>query len=224
MTDRPVSLQPERMRPAFGLASVLLMLLTAGGMAADHDPGLQRLRGFLESVQTMRAGFRQQLLDDHDELIESARGTVLLQRPGRFRWTYTDPYERLIVADGERVWMLDTDLEQVTVRDLGVGLGNTPAALLTGQVDVLDNFILEHSSTESGVLWVRLKPAESDSDFEWIALGFSGQRLVQLDLRDKLGQTTRVEFTDIELNPKLGSDEFEFDIPDGVDVIDESAI
>jgi outer membrane lipoprotein carrier protein len=145
-------------------------------------------------------------------------------RPGRFRWTYQKPYERIIVADGERVWMYDTDLEQVTVRDLDAGMGSTPVALLIGDLDVLDNFAVAETTQIDDILWLQLVPVEADGDFERISLGFSGNRLVRLELKDRLGQTSRVEFTDIELNPRLDSDEFRFNIPDGADVIDESAI
>jgi outer membrane lipoprotein carrier protein len=103
-------------------------------------------------------------------------------------------------------------------------LGNTPAALLTGDLAVLDNFTVAKTTQTDDILWLQLVPVERDGDFERISLGFSGNRLVRLELKDRLGQTTRVKFTDIQLNPTLDSDEFRFTPPDGADVIDESAI
>ncbi len=216
--------KPARLRPAAILLLVLSVSITPLIVRAEPDAGLGVLRNFLESVQTMTAAFEQELFDANRQSIEVAAGTLKLMRPGRFHWTYSEPYERIIVADGERVWMYDTDLEQVTVRDLDAGMGNTPAALLIGDVEVLDNFAVSETTQIDDILWLQLVPVASDGDFERISLGFSRDRLVRLELKDRLGQTTRVEFTDIELNPKLDSDEFRFNIPDGADVIDESAI
>jgi outer membrane lipoprotein carrier protein len=215
---------PARSLPVAILLLVLSIPIASPSGQADTEPGLEMLRGFLESVQTMSAAFEQELFDADLQSIEVATGTLKLMRPGRFRWTYQKPYERIIVADGERVWMYDTDLEQVTVRDLDAGIGGTPVALLIGDLDVLDNFAVAETTQIDDILWLQLVPVEADGDFERISLGFSGNRLVRLELKDRLGQTSRVEFTDIELNPRLDSDEFRFNIPDGADVIDESAI
>ena len=211
-------------RPAAILLLLTVIFITPLTGSAETTPGLDVLRGFLESVQTMSAAFEQELFDASQQSIEVAAGTVKLMRPSRFHWTYRDPYERTVVADGERIWMYDPDLEQVTVRDLDAGLGNTPAALLTGDLAVLDNFDVAETTQTDNILWLQLVPVERDGDFEYISLGFSGDRLVRLELKDRLGQTTRVEFTDIQLNPPLDSDEFRFNVPDGADVIDESAI
>ncbi len=208
---------------------IILLLLAVVSAApligrAEAAPGIDLLRGFLESVQTMSAAFKQELFDASQRSIEVASGTVKLMRPGRFYWTYREPYERVLVADGERIWMYDPDLEQVTVRDLKAGLGNTPAALLTGDLAVLDNFEVVETTQTDNILWLQLVPVKRDGDFDRISLGFFGPRLVQFELKDRLGQTTRVEFNDIQLNPTLDSDEFRFKIPEGADVIDESAI
>ncbi len=100
---------------------------------------MDRLRNFLEHVQTMRAAFRQEVVNGK-QVVEEARGHVALKRPGRFRWDYEQPYQRVVVADGERLWLYEADLAQVTVRPLAAGLGETPAALLTGERDVLERF------------------------------------------------------------------------------------
>ena len=116
---------------------LLLLLLTVTGVYADENEqqnaaGLEQLRVYLGSLQDLRAGFRQDVISPEQEIVESASGTVILSKPGRFRWDYREPYERVIVANGERVWFYESDLEQVTIRRLAVGIGDTPAALLTG--------------------------------------------------------------------------------------------
>jgi outer membrane lipoprotein carrier protein len=193
----------------------------AATAAASSQPGMDRLRNFIEQVQSLRAGFRQEVVNGNQEVVEVARGELLLKRPGRFRWDYAEPYQRVVVADGERLWLYEADLEQVTVRPLSAGLGETPAALLTGERDVLNRF--EFVSTWSGdrVTWVRLKPRSEDSDFESVAIAFAGDKPVQLEINDRLGQQTRVYLSDIELNVKIADDAFHLKVPDGVDVIRE---
>lgn len=198
-----------------------LLLAASPGLAAD-DPGLVRLQGFLERVNTMEARFRQEVLDSRGNVVETSTGTVRLQRPGRFRWDYQDPFQRVIVADGERIWLYEADLEQVTVRRLDEGIGDTPAALITGRTGVLERFEVQRSWQAGGLLWVALAPRSRDTDFAGVRLGFDGERLQNLELDDRLGQQTRVRFSGIRLNPPLPAETFRFTAPPGVDVIDES--
>ncbi len=194
------------------------------GTTEQAEAGLKRLRHFLEDVQSLRAAFRQEVIDRDQNLVESASGRVALKRPGRFRWDYVAPYERLIVADSVRVWLYESDLEQVTIRRLDAGLGETPAALLTGRVDVLDRFDYGGSEMEAGLEWVELRPRSAESDFDAIRLGFDGDLLAQLALEDRLGQITRLYFADVEVNPEIADAVFQFEPPEGVDVIGETEL
>jgi outer membrane lipoprotein carrier protein len=205
-----------------GLAAVLAFALAAplAGSAAD-DRGLERLQTFLERTQSMRAGFRQEIVDAAGAVVESSSGRMALKRPNRFRWDYTDPYVRVVVADGERLWLYEADLQQATVRPLTAGLGETPAALLTGDRAALERFTVEQEWSEGGLEWVRLAPRSAESDFEAVAVGFAGDRPAQLDIRDRLGQQTRIHFSEVQLNARLADDAFTFEVPAGVDVIRE---
>jgi outer membrane lipoprotein carrier protein len=206
------------------LPAALLAAFCCTGMAAAEtsDAGLKRLQHFMDRVQTLRANFRQDIRDGRQELVESSSGEFLFSRPGRFRWNYQQPYLRTVVADGQRLWLYEADLDQVTVRPLSAGLGETPAALLTGDKAILERF--EYVSSWSGdrVQWVRLRPRSADADFESVAIAFDGERPVQLELQDRLGQQTRLVFSDVRLNDKLADDAFRFEVPEGVDVIGEA--
>ncbi len=213
---------PGRSTLVAGALLAVLLLIAPDSRAASA--GSERLLQFIERVQTMRAAFRQVVTSAGEEAGAEAGGRFLLKRPGRFRWDYQRPYERVVLADGTHLWLYEADLDQVTVRPLAAGLGETPAALLTGGRDVLERF--EEIAAWSGdeLDWVRLKPRSADSDFESVAIAFAGNRPAQLEIVDRLGQQTRIYLTDVTLNPALTDDAFHFEVPEGADVIREGEL
>jgi outer membrane lipoprotein carrier protein len=194
----------------------------AAGTAAE--PAAPDLRRFLDSVQAYSADFTQTVYDARGTVVEESSGTVLMQRPGRFRWNYTDPFVRTIVADGERLWLYEADLEQVTVRRLTAGLGDTPAALLTGRDDVLARFAVTRTFRDNGLDWTVLAPREADTDFAELRLGFRAGLLAELRLADRLGQQTQIRFGAARANPPVPAGAFTFTVPPGADVIDDTEL
>lgn len=185
---------------------------------AEGQP-LAVLQARLDALHTMQADFEQRMFNSEQELTQSSSGRFSLLRPGRFRWDYTAPFEQTIVADGERLWIYDADLEQVTVRLMDAGLGSTPAMLLSGAADVQDAYNVTSRYFADDIDWLELEPRTADSDFGRVRLGFSDEQLTVMDLIDSLGQTTRIVFSAVRHNPDLGEELFQFDIPAGADVI-----
>src|ERR1041384_7524744 len=126
--------------------ALVLFLITTGVEAA----ALEQFRTFLSGTQSARAGFEQKVFDRSGKLVQDSKGTFVFQRPGRFRWTYEKPVDQVIVGDGERVWIYDRGLNQVTVRKLASALGSTPAALLAGSSGVEKAFDLSDAGTRDG--------------------------------------------------------------------------
>lgn len=206
------------------LASGLLMVLMMAAPAAQAD-GEAELRGFLANVSSLSADFRQQVLDSRGQLQEESAGQVWMSRPGRFRWDYAEPYERTILADGRDIWLYEPDLMQATTRALdSAGLRDTPAALLTGEQDVLDRFAVERSWRQDGLDWVELAPRQPEADFSGLQLAFAGDALRRLELRDRLGQLTVIEFSSLQVNLPLADALFVFEVPPGVDVIGDGEL
>lgn len=189
----------------------------------EAQAGAQRIQSFLKGLDGLQAQFEQQLTDRAGQVIDEARGSLAIKRPDRFRWDYRDPYEQVIVADGQRVWLYDPDLEQVTVRKLDETLSATPAMLLSGQGALDDNFAVTQSEQDDGVHWVQMEPRRGDTDFKWVRLGFEGATLRYMHLGDKLGQTTRLTFSQFERNPPLDPARFTFSPPPGADVIGDAS-
>jgi len=210
----------------FGLvATLLIAMLPQLLIAADGDVlarGEQRLTAFINSTIAWQADFEQQATDPSGRQLDTATGTFMLLRPGRFRWEYITPWVQTVVADGERLWMYDVDLEQVTVRSQAGILSSTPAALLAGDTSALEQFVITDVAEQGDELWVQLAPEDNSGDFEQIRIGFNGNALAGLQLTDKLAQTTTILFTNVRPKPELSAADFVLNLPDSVDIIDES--
>jgi len=202
--------------------AALLLTLPLFAAAADNA-GYQRVERFLNGLQGLQAQFQQTLTDSKGIVTGESSGTLAIRRPNRFRWDYRQPNEQLIVADGSRIWLYDKDLEQVTVRRVDESLSATPAMLLSGEGTLSDNFKATQTQQEGAVQWVRLEPVRSDTDFKYVRLGFAGDALKFMQLADKLGQTTSLEFSKFERNPPLDPSQFVFTVPPGADVIGDAS-
>jgi len=170
------------------LLAALLLPLGAGAS------GLDALHRFIAATASAQGEFVQKVYDRKHKLTQEASGTLAFLRPGRFRWTYAQPYAQLIVGDGAKVWVYDAELNQVTVRRLDRALGSTPAALLAGSGDIERAFKLSEQGEKDGLEWVEARPREKESNFETIRLGFGFSGLEIMELADNFGQTTVLSY------------------------------
>jgi outer membrane lipoprotein carrier protein len=203
------------------LTGVMLACLARPAPAADD--AVTRVQTYLSGVKTLAADFVQVVRNSQGQITERATGTLSLARPDRFRWDYREPYQQVIVADAHKLWLYDTDLQQVTVRDLEEGLGSTPAMLLSGAGRIGDSFRSLGVDRDDGWTWCRLAPLAADADFERVSLAFGkGDELTAMELVDKLGQTTRIDFATLRRNVAIDDATFHFAPPAGVDVIGDA--
>jgi len=199
-----------------GLTAVMLVMslsLSAAESATD------KLNVFVQTVVTFKANFKQTVLDQQGKVIEEAQGVFVLERPGKFRWDYEQPYPQHIVADGTRIWFYDVDLEQVTVKSQQEALTDTPATLLSGELLPQDKYLLTDIDSDDGLLWVQLIPKDSESNFQTVTLAFDQTGLRQMLMKDSFEQRTRLVFSQAKENLELKADEFTFIPPEGVDVV-----
>ena len=186
------------------------------------SPGIDALNYFFKEINTFEARFGQIVLDESLASIDDGQGTVWIQRPGLFRWSYDAPDPQEIVGDGVNVWIYDIELEQVTVRDQKAALGDTPAIILAGSGKIEDNYIIEDIGTQGRFDWVNLIPKQAENSFEEVRVGFEDNRLRLMELVDNLGQKTRISFVDLKENQFIPSSTFHFSAPPDVDVIDNT--
>lgn len=198
------------------LAGLLLGLCVALPAGAD---GRAQLDQFLAQVKSFHARFEQQLFDEYGEPLETSSGEVDIVRPGRFNWSYEKPYRQRIVSDGKTLWVYDADLEQVTINDVDLGSNDSPGRLLGDEVDVDASFTVVALPDKDGVEWLKLTPKAADQQFNEIELGLRDGTVVAMRLKDNLGQTTAISFSDIDRKARIDPAIFSFEPPQGVDII-----
>lgn len=180
---------------------------------------LDELRRFTDELTSLRATFVQTVYDEDQQPLQETTGIAELERPGLFRWEYREPFEQLIVGDGERLWVYEADLRQAQVKDVDEALGQAPISLLTGAAPLDEEFETRDLGRREGLEWVGLRPKTQDTEFTRIFLGFDENTIKVIELRDRFDQATQIIFDDVEMNPDIPAERFTFTPPDGVDVI-----
>ena len=206
-----------------GLGCQAVSLGAAAATPAAASPAAGSAAATVESrlagLATWSADFTQTIDDGHGKVLRSAAGKLYLQRPGKFRWDYSEPSEQLVLADGKQIWFYDKDLAQANVRSMDSTLASTPASLLSGNGAVSSQFEIKAMPPSGGLEWFQLVPKKSDTDFQLVRIGFDKGELASMFLADKLGQVTQLTFTHTSRNAKFADDLFTFTPPAGVDVI-----
>lgn len=200
------------------LVGLFAVLFASGACATARD----ELDAFTKNLRGLDGQFSQTVHDANGKLKESSEGRVAMSAPRLFRWEYVKPYAQLIVADGNKVWVFDPDLEQVTVRPQGVEEFNSPLAALVDPAKLDRDFAVSEGGTGDGLEWLELAPRQgSESSFQSARLGFSKQGLARMQVVDALGQRTDITFTGWKKNPAFSSGTFSYTPAKGVDVVGE---
>ena len=205
----------KKLCPA-GIGLLMLTVCASPGFAADL------IADYFSGLNTFQSSFTQTVTDSNGERVQDAQGRVWMQRPGRFRWDYETPYRQLIVADGERLWTYDEDLEQATVEPVDEALSSTPAMLLSGFRPLEEVMRWQDTGTRDGKTWYRLDPKQEDTAVEEVQIAFDGGQLAIIEVRDGFGNQTRIGFSDITRNQSIDPDRFRIQLPPGTDIIGDT--
>ena len=197
--------------------TLLLLCLLSFNVVADDVIAIQQLKKFLDNTQSLSARFQQKLVDEYGGLMQQSAGTLNMQKPGKFRWDYILPYPQNIISNGKKIWMYDSELEQVNIRPYDQ-MQSSPINLLDNQ-KLDDQFVLESLPFTENQYWVRLTPKSSESDFKKMLVGLQNGKIKSMRFRDNFNQQTDIEFEQLIVNPKFKKDNFEFVAPEGTDVM-----
>lgn len=210
--------------------SVLAKCLIAAAIAFPGVAGaaaLDQFKAFVAGTKSAKGEFTQQLVKADTSGGKDAKvsnpssGTFQFARPGKFIWTYEKPYEQLLQADGEKLYIYDKDLNQVTVKKLGNALGSSPAAILFGSNDLEKNFTLKEVGSKDGLEWLAATPKAKDTTFDSIGIGMRNGVPAAMELRDSFGQVSLLTFSKFEKNPPMPENQFKFAVPKGADVFQQ---
>ena len=201
--------------------SAAVLLPVAHAEDSEQQRAANKLSELLSQTQTISGTFSQLTLDSTGTQLQEASGQMVLQRPGLFRWHTDPPLEQLLVSNGEKVWLYDQDLLQVTVQKMDQRLTHTPALLLSGDVSqISENFTITYK--EGGpVIDFILTPTAKDTLFDTLRLSFRNGVINDMQLLDAVGQRTNILFMGVKINEDIAASEFVFEAPAGVDVIEE---
>ena len=201
---------------------IFLFLLQGSFVFAEssNDP----LQEFLTNFESFEAKFVQILINENGEELEKTEGILYLQQPGKFHWSYQQPYSQKIISDGDVLWVFDEDLEQVTIREMGNAIEQTPIGIILGNNSINEHYVQVDLGVIEGFDWIELTPRDLEAQYRNIRLGFDQDKLGMMIIADDLGQTTRIDFSEIKKNAELSAMLFKLEIPDNVDVIDEREI
>ena len=200
-------------------ARVAAAAVLGASFAAVAAP-VDTLREFVRDVKSGHSQFTQTVTSPDGVKKKTSSGSFDFARPNRFRFAYAKPFEQTIVADGEKVWIYDRDLNQVSSRRITQALGATPAALLSG--GSLDkDFDLANLPAQGGLEWAEAKPKARDGAFQSVRVGFRGKDLAALEIVDSFGQKSLLRFESFTPNVAVAAETFRFTPPAGADVIEQ---
>jgi outer membrane lipoprotein carrier protein len=205
------------MKTTFKLLISFFILLQATVVYAGQ--GRESLESFLTGTQTIQARFQQKLLDNAGILMQQSAGKFTLKRPGKFIWDYVLPYPQKITSNGKKIWVFDSELEQVTIKQYSEMLSGAPVALLDQRKKITDDFVVSDAGHVQNQDWVKLTPVSKESEFLEIYVGMAKNNLKSMRLIDSFGQSTTIEFEQMQTNVPLDDALFEFRPPAGVDVV-----
>lgn len=190
--------------------------------SAAHASAIEQFKAFVVNTKTAKGDFTQiqmKTSNGSSKMGKTSSGTFKFARPGKFIWTYIKPYDQVLQADGDKLYLYDKDLNQVTVKTLGNAIASSPAAILFGSVDLDKNFVMKDIGVKEGVEWLEAIPKTKDSQFDTIGIGMKDGLPVGMELRDSFGQISLVTLKNIEKNPSFGADQFKFVVPAGAEVL-----
>jgi outer membrane lipoprotein carrier protein len=198
-----------------------ILMLTSVGISFAKS-GADSLQSHLQSYKQVSGQFTQIISSEKGNHTQSSTGEFWIKKPSQFRWHYSTPYIQKIISNGRKLWVYDEDLEQVTIKGVSQSIDSSPLAIILGSASLDKLFDFVQLEDNNDLQWLKLTPKTDSSGFEYINVGFKSGLLSRMVLQDNFGQTTRLLFTNVTVHTPLDSDLFEFKVPNGADVFDET--
>ena len=148
------------------------------------------------------------------------RGTLLVKKPGKMRWTYKAPDAKVFVSNGARLYQYFPEDNRVITSD-APGDDQPAVLFLSGRGNLTRDFNVSFGKTAAEGSWaLRLEPKQPQAEYDWLEITASRDtlRLQSLMVGEKTGSRSTFTFTNFKENPGLTDSAFEFSIPKGAEV------
>lgn len=200
---------------------ILFKCLTAAALSAAmglaQAGAVDALKKFNQDADGISGSFSQTVTSK--KKTQTTHGTFQILRPGLFKWEYTKPYKQTIVGDGKTIWLYDVDLAQVTKSSQNQAIGDSPAAILSNKTALDSSYTLKEDGSANGISYVLATPKKNNAGYQYIRIGFKGDNLAAMQLKDSFGNQTTIHFSGLNTKPHLSRSTFKFTPPKGVDVL-----
>jgi len=206
------------------LRFVIFYLCAFFSIYAIASDAQEQLQNHLSGLKTMKANFKQVIVDENNLPIQNSSGNMVLKRPGYFRWYTHQPNRQILIVNRQKLWIYDIDLAQMTINDIDTRQGSTPAVLLSDDTQrVVDLYKVSVKSTKSlDAHWFTLIPLSNEENYQWMKLSFKNSQLLKIELKDRMGQITKIQFSQIVLNKPVKNSLFQLESVSNVDIIDNT--
>ena len=196
----------------------LLFLLWTSSVPAEPTLPAE-LSAFSDGLKTLQGQFVQEVYAPDGQIKERTEGEVALAAPRQFRWDYRGELPQTIVADGNRVWIYDPELEQVSVRLQSHEEESSPLAALIDPGVLQQQYFVTSTADGAGGHNIELTPRKESQGFSTARLRLKQGQLLEMEFSDQLQQRSVIRFSQWTRNAALAPDLFQFTPPEGVDVI-----
>ena len=200
------------------LCSVLMIACIGVCSAKGSEESFQI---YLQNYKQVNGQFTQIISSGQSSNTQFSSGGFWIKKPNKFRWHYSTPYVQQIISNGEKLWVYDEDLEQVTIKDASQSIDSSPLSIILGSTSLDKIFDIVQSVDSDDMQWLKLTAKTDSSNFEFINIGFRSGLISQMILQDNFGQTTRLLFTGVSLYTPVDDEFFKFNVPEEVDVFEE---
>lgn len=198
------------------LTAIVVATLSA---TTAHAGAIDALKKFNNDADGLSGSFTQTVKSK--KKTQNSTGTFQILRPGLFKWDYSKPYKQTIVGDGTHIWLYDVDLKQVTKSNQDQTIGDSPASILSNKSALESSYSLKEDGSAGGIDYVLATPKKNNAGYQFIRIGFQGDKLAAMELKDGFGNQTSIKFNSVNTKPNLSKSQFKFVAPKGVDVLSQ---
>ena len=210
------------------LGGALAVLCVATPVLAAAEPDVaqivRKVQERYDATHDFTADVQQETVIASLSKTATAHGTVAFKKPGKMRWNLSNGEPQLIIADGHTLWVYQPSEHQVLKAPFDAAFrSSTPISFLTGVGRIVDDFevSLDGENSDPQILYLRLVPRRDAGAIGRLRLAVSRSTadIRGAEIQDPLGNVTRLQFDHIQRNTSVPDDQFVFQVPPGVDVI-----